>query len=63
MHYPIPGALPVTLLLVDSLLLLVLRYEVAHPHCGPPGGGATKRLLRAVIRKRGKRRTPIVIAG
>lgn len=31
MHYTIPGALPVTLFLVDSLLLLFLRYEVAHP--------------------------------
>jgi ABC-type uncharacterized transport system permease subunit len=31
MHYTILGALPVTLLLVDSLLLLFLRYEVAHP--------------------------------
>jgi ABC-type uncharacterized transport system permease subunit len=31
MHYPLPGALSVTLLLVDSLLLLFLRYEVTHP--------------------------------
>jgi len=31
MHYTIPGALPIALLILDGLLLLFLRYEVANP--------------------------------